>query len=283
MPSFILNTINSFGFDRLFLLFIIYSFIGWMCEVIYVGIFAEHKFVNRGFLFGPICPIYGVGALVLMLLPVGLKHTSLHIFFSSMVFCTLIEYLSSWIMEKLFHAKWWDYSHLPLNINGRVCLLNSVLFGLLGMGIMKYIHPAFKNIILLLNNTAVQYISLILFVVFFIDFLVTIHGLVDFNEALARVKEFSESLKEHYEEEEWFNTENISTMLKSVKEKAIIDKTKFTSSLLKKVEKSLHFQGNVKRFFNKFPTIKSTKYAASVSFIRNRIKTDLELRKNKLK
>lgn len=89
-----------------FLVFIIFSVIGWISEVIFVGLFVEHKFVNRGFLHGPLCPIYGFGELVILLLPSRLYSTWIPLFLASMVLCTVVEYLSSWILEKLFHTLW---------------------------------------------------------------------------------------------------------------------------------------------------------------------------------
>ena len=103
--------IYELPFRQAFLIFIMFSVVGWISEVLYVGIFHEHKFVNRGFLHGPLCPIYGFGGVVILLLPAALYSTWIPLFFASMILCTLVEYFVSWIMEKTFHARWWDYSH----------------------------------------------------------------------------------------------------------------------------------------------------------------------------
>lgn len=118
--------IYALPFHIVFLIFIIFSVVGWISEVLYVGIFFEHKFVNRGFLHGPICPIYGFGGLSILLLPQSLYSTWVMLFFASMLFGTIVEYISSWILEKLFHTRWWDYSHYKFNIRGRVDLLITV-------------------------------------------------------------------------------------------------------------------------------------------------------------
>jgi hypothetical protein len=118
--------VYALPFHIVFLIFIIFSVVGWISEVLYVGIFFEHKFVNRGFLHGPLCPIYGFGGLSILLLPQSLYSTWVMLFFAGMLFGTIVEYISSWILEKLFHTRWWDYSHYKFNIRGRVCLLITV-------------------------------------------------------------------------------------------------------------------------------------------------------------
>lgn len=178
-----------------FLIFIIFSVIGWISEVIFVGLFVEHKFVNRGFLHGPLCPIYGFGELVILLLPSRLYSTWIPLFLASMVLCTVVEYLSSWILEKLFHTLWWDYSKLPLNIHGRVCLIMSVLFGFLGLFVIRLAMP---YIVALLNSIGIVWakrFALIILAIMLVDVTLTVRKLVDFRTALLKIKEFGESLK----------------------------------------------------------------------------------------
>ncbi|MGE5455968.1 MAG: putative ABC transporter permease [Ignavibacteriales bacterium] len=122
-----------------FLLFLAYSIIGWVIETIYTAI-TKREIVNRGFLIGPYCPIYGVGALVMIVLLKSYHHDLFALFIVSVFVCTVIEYITSYLMEKIFKARWWDYSDLPFNINGRVCLLNSVEFGILSILLIKYVN-----------------------------------------------------------------------------------------------------------------------------------------------
>ena len=109
------------------LLFTIYSLLGWVCESTYCSILAK-KLINRGFLNGPFCPIYGVGALLIVKLLSPFSHNLVILFFASLLLTSLLEYLTGFAMEKLFHAKWWDYSHRRFNIQGRVCLGNALIF-----------------------------------------------------------------------------------------------------------------------------------------------------------
>ena len=124
-----------------FLLMIIYSTAGWVGEMIYHSIVIKHLSEKRGFLNGFLCPIYGHGALlVLYVLNGGLKNPLLT-FLAGMVLTTALEYFTSWYMEKLFHARWWDYSQKRFNINGRVCASNLLAFGVMGVFVVKVLNP----------------------------------------------------------------------------------------------------------------------------------------------
>ena len=118
--------------EKLFLWFLFYSFCGWVYESILVSIL-ERRPVNRGFLNGPLCPIYGVGAVGAVVV-LGQVHNPLVVFLLSMVGASILEYVTSWVMEALFHARWWDYSDYKFNLNGRICLLGAFVFGVGGVG-----------------------------------------------------------------------------------------------------------------------------------------------------
>lgn len=122
-----------------FLLFLTYSVVGWCIEVISI-MAIEHKFTNRGFLLGPLCPIYGIGAVVMSLL---LANTSniFEILLVSIGASAIIEYFTSYLMEKMFHVRWWDYSKRAFNIHGRVCLANLIAFGVMGVVVIKVVNP----------------------------------------------------------------------------------------------------------------------------------------------
>lgn len=126
-------------FATWFFLFIIYSMIGWCIEVIRNFILL-HKFTNRGFLIGPLCPIYGCGG-VLMSLILYDTTNPLIIFIVATVVSAVVEYLVSYIMEKLFHVRWWDYSDYKFNLNGRICLLNLIFFGIVGVIVLCLFNP----------------------------------------------------------------------------------------------------------------------------------------------
>ncbi len=140
----------------IFLIFMTYAFGGWAMEVI-ISLLQRRKLVNRGFLVGPICPIYGVGALLLSLV-VSSDESPLVIFCVAVVGSAVLEYGISYIMEKLFRVRWWDYTDQPFNLNGRICAESVLAFGVIGVLILKIINPA----LLTLYSSMPQFLMLLL-------------------------------------------------------------------------------------------------------------------------
>jgi uncharacterized membrane protein len=120
--------------------FVLYSFLGWACETIYCSCIRK-RFINRGFLNGPFCPVYGFGALLVINLFGRYQDDLLALFLLSVIVTSAVEYVTSFAMEKLFHLSLWDYSGRKWNLNGRVCLHNSLLFGVLSVLMVRVIHP----------------------------------------------------------------------------------------------------------------------------------------------
>jgi uncharacterized membrane protein len=127
------------------LLFFIYAFIGWCIEVV-AKIIDDRKFVNRGFLIGPILPIYGIGVL-LILLVTKQSDNFVIVFLKAIGVCSILEYFTSWIMEVFFKTRWWDYSRRKFNINGRICINTMLPFGILGLLVVYVLNPFFTYII----------------------------------------------------------------------------------------------------------------------------------------
>ena len=159
------------------LYFIIYSFLGWCCETVYCSIL-QKKFVNRGFLYGPLCPIYGCGALLVLYLLRDVRASILPLFLSGMVVTTILEYLTSVLLEKLFHMKWWDYSAMPFNINGRVCLLNSCEFGALSVFVIMVLHPAVTRLVGRIPGPVQLLLAGLLSAAILTDTIYTVHGIL---------------------------------------------------------------------------------------------------------
>ena len=126
-----------------FVLFMLYSFIGYVAEIIAVSIIQKRVVLNRGFLIGPYLPIYGVGCMIMVLFLRRYENDLLALFIMSAFYCSVLEYFTSLIMEKIFKLRWWDYSNNKFNINGRICLKNAVLFGIGGIIVVKVLHPFF--------------------------------------------------------------------------------------------------------------------------------------------
>ena len=144
-----------------FLLFISYAFLGWCMEVI-CKLIQYKRFINRGFLIGPYCPIYGWGALLITILLRKYTSDIVALFALGMILCAILEYFTSYLLEKIFKARWWDYSTKKFNINGRICLNTMIPFGLLGVIMMRIINPAFLSIY---NSISPKNLSIIVIII----------------------------------------------------------------------------------------------------------------------
>lgn len=188
-----------------FLLFITYSILGWIIEV--VGKFIELKrFVNRGFLIGPWCSIYGFGAILITLLLQKFTFNIAVLFVMSILVCGILEYLTSYLMEKLFKARWWDYSKRKFNINGRVCLNTIIPFGILGCFIMYISNPFFIEQYNKLQGISIHIISAVLLVLYIVDNCISFGVVVNLRKTTSLVN------KENRED----NTEEITKKVKEI-------------------------------------------------------------------
>ena len=180
--------------ERWFLYFAIYSFIGWVYESILCSV-AGKKLVNRGFLNGPVCPIYGTGAVAVVFVLSPLKDRPVLLFFASAALTTTLEYLTSWAMEKLFHARWWDYSKRFLNIHGRVCLRGFVAFGAMSVLVVRYVHPRVAALTAHLSATATHILASALALLFCADLTLTLITVLGLDKRLRAAREaFREQL-----------------------------------------------------------------------------------------
>ena len=130
----------SFDFYYVALLFFIYSFLGWCVEVAFVAITAR-RVENRGFLNGPVCPIYGCGMLGVLAALTPYRDNFILLFIGGFIICTAVELFGGWVLDKIFHMRWWDYTKNKFNIGGYVCLRFSIMWGLGVVAVMKLVHP----------------------------------------------------------------------------------------------------------------------------------------------
>lgn len=150
----------------IFYLFIFYSFFGWVIETIFVSIKRRH-FANIGFLDGPFSPIYGFGALIVIFFVFPFRDNPFLFFSLSIITTSILEYLTSFIFEKMFKITWWNYSQEPFNFHGRICLEASLYWGVLSMVVLTFVHP----IVLLITqfiSLKIGYIGIIIFIIYFI-------------------------------------------------------------------------------------------------------------------
>ena len=163
-----------YGFCRLFILFIIYSFIGYISELIYCSIQLKKIVLNRGFFIGPYLPIYGVCCVLMTFFLEKYNDDLIVLFIMSVVLCSIIEYLTSYVLEKIFKVRWWDYSNMKFNFEGRICLLNSSLFGVGGVGLIHFINPFVFPLLDMLPRKILIIIGIILIIIFIIDLVISI-------------------------------------------------------------------------------------------------------------
>ncbi|HAZ05353.1 putative ABC transporter permease [Acetobacterium wieringae] len=206
-----------YNLSLLFVYFFLYAIIGWMCEVVYCSI-PEKKFINRGFLNGPYCPIYGVGALIIIMFLMPYVSDPILVFFIGIILTSTLEYVTSWGMEKLFHAKWWDYSDHKFNINGRVCLLNSFLFGLLCVILMYVVHPIVNDLVNSFSAFWIQVIATIAAVFFVSDLVESTRETVSFNKKLGSVYEATTELKDHLKEKGITTAHEVTAKVRDLKD-----------------------------------------------------------------
>lgn len=197
-----------------FFLFLIYAITGWIIEVI-GGLISNKKFVNRGFLIGPYCPIYGVGGVLITIFLEKYYSDPIILFCVAIVICGILEYLTSYIMEKVFKARWWDYKNKKFNINGRVCLETIIPFGLLGCFIIYISNPC---IFKLLNNMPSNVLNISFYIcvsIFILDFIISFF-------IISRLRK---TVKEVKNDKSYDNTEEITNKVREIlSNKSIFDR-----------------------------------------------------------
>lgn len=167
-------------------LFFIYSFAGWVMESVNISI-RNKKFTNRGFLVGPYCPIYGWGVVLITILLQKYHDDIPATFFLSILICGTLEYWTSYFMEKIFKARWWDYSAKKYNINGRICLETVVPFGILGCLVMYVLNPITFKYLNMLSNSMLNIISAICFTIFITDNIVSYNVISSFTKTVKTI------------------------------------------------------------------------------------------------
>lgn len=190
-------------FALYFILFMIYSVIGWLIEIIVVGT-EEKKFINRGFMIGPYLPIYGYSSIIMIFYLNHYKDNIITVFLLAVVVCSIMEYLVSYFLEKMFNARWWDYSTRKFNINGRVCLTNAFAFGLLGVLLVYIVNPFFEELLLRVNSKWLILIALWLCIIYISDLIISLEVTFKLKNKVRKLKkdnteEFNIKVKEMIE------------------------------------------------------------------------------------
>lgn len=252
-------------FSRIVIWLIFYSVVGWIYETILCSIKAK-KFINRGFLNGPYCPIYGFGALLDIILIGWIENPVLLFLAGALITCTL-EYITSYLLEVCFHARWWDYSHMKFNINGRVSLAGALVFGLFSVVLIKYIHPAILLTTNRISDNMLFLIAIILLAGFLFDVIYTIKKMADFNIKLQKVQQEV--------------NENIAVGKELIEEKLseFNELKEEQHDKIKELQDKFKLNYQERRWIKSFPKFKSTKYVGIVAKIRDYTKLKGKIKK----
>lgn len=228
--------------------FIIYSFLGWVMESM-VRTVCEKKLINTGFLHGPVCPIYGIGAIIMLLFLDNFENKPILLFFIAIIILTFWEYIVGVLLEKMFKTKYWDYSHQKFNFQGRICLTNSVCWGILGVLFVKYIHPFIRTIVQKVDLSLLHYIVSILLIVMIVDMIVSIIKVKNIKSTLEKIEKLNKEIKERLKE--------IRLMKKDTGKVTSIETIQQMVEKLKKKRNRtiLHLYRNVYRLKKAFPDI----------------------------
>lgn len=167
--------------------FVIYSFLGWCLEVVFCTV-NTGKWVNRGFLNGPVCPIYGFGMVIVLSILSPLSSHPFALFAGSFVLTSTLELVTGWVLKTMFHTTWWDYSREPFNIGGYVCLKFSLAWGLGGMAAVRVLHPPVDALVNWIPKPIGLCLLILFLLLFAVDFMVTLRTLIGLNRDLGELE-----------------------------------------------------------------------------------------------
>lgn len=243
---------------NLLIYFIIYSIAGWALESIYRSL-CERKIINSGFLIGPFCPIYGTGAIIMLLFLESFKENVLVLFVISFLVLSIWEYIVGILLEKTFNTKYWDYSDHKINIKGRVCLFNSICWGILGVLFIEYIHPFVERNIQFINPLYLNIIIVIITILFIIDTIISIITTINIRTALDKVEELNEQIKEKLEEIKKLRSKEIKADIIENMQNKIDDLKKKKNKLFRRLYRRVY------RLKKAFPDIQSNEITEILS------------------
>ena len=290
--------ILGYSIYELLSLFFIYGFLGWCVEVAYCGV-ENGNFVNRGFLNGPICPIYGFGAVIVILCLTPIMDNVLILFVGSALLTSLLELATGFALDKIFHARWWDYSDKPFNLGGYICLKFSIYWGLVCIALMKGIHPAIFNLVKALPHFLGIIILVFLTAVFIADITVTVITINKLSKRIKlmddiaeKIRAVSDEIGEHVFEgtsavvkkgEEIYNSEEVQEIrekyaeeVEEFKQKQVEIKAKYEKEreelkekYAEMVKESHLFQ---RRIIKAFPNIRSHRHSEQLEKLKAKFK-----------
>lgn len=285
--------VKVMGFELYFLFynFFLYCFFGWIYESCLVS-FKKRMFVNRGFLNGPLIPIYGFGATTVYMFLYSIQENAFLVFVCGALIASVLEYVTSYVMEKLFHAKWWDYTNYKYNLKGRICLLASFLWGLLSIFMTEVLQPFMNKLIHQIPRTFGETVAVVIFSLFLIDFTVTVVYTLEFDKKLVKLTKIRSEIADYIESTRFYETKeemkerweefSIANLSDSFKEQFELHISSFPNKeeleqklkgLFSRYQKAAELKNIVqKRILRAFPTMKSLRSDRILEEIRKKRK-----------
>lgn len=184
-----------YTFSEIVSFFFIYAFFGWCMEVAY-AVTSTGKFINRGFLNGPVCPIYGFGMVTILLIVAPIEDNLFLLFLLSTIFTTMIEFFTGFVLEKIFKAKWWDYTDLPFNIKGYVCLKFSIIWGIACTFVVKIIHSLIYGVVSIIPDLLMSILLICFSIIILTDIIVTVSSILKLKKRLKVMDKLALEIKE---------------------------------------------------------------------------------------
>lgn len=259
-------TLMMFSFYQLLWLFVIYSFIGWIIEVIYYCV-DTGSFVNRGFLNGPSCPVYGIGVIGVLMLLTPIRSNLPLLFIGSLLLTTVVEFFTGFVLERFFNEKWWDYNDEPFNIMGYVCLKFSLLWGMGCLLVVHVFNPLVMKLLYAIPQPAGEIILIPILLGFLVDTYVTVSVLLKMKQRLTLLEELASELK--------LASDGIGGKLSggvlSAMEKADGYKRRADELKAKYMELAGKSFYSYKRIMKAFPKLQKSRYKELIEKIKNKI------------
>lgn len=275
-PSVCVTPLERFSFA--FLLLMVYSFLGWCGEMVYCSLGQRRLCEKRGFLNGLLCPIYGHGALVVLLVLDGGCANPLFTFLLGAILTSLVEYITSYAMEKLFHMRWWDYSQFRFHLNGRICLLNSALFGLASVFLCHAANPLVTAWLTGLFAAGVGTpLALLLLAVYLADIVLSVRSAIQIGSRLAKLHAIYDELSQRLEALKAEAAQSVHTHLEPIAERAD-DLASRLENARAEAQQKLRALCDRQDFFERrllraFPSLRSVSHADALKKLKENLHT----------
>lgn len=265
--------------------FAIYAFLGWCVEVAYAAL-DTGKFVNRGFLNGPVCPIYGFGVVFIIVLLTPIENNFFMLFIGAVVITSFIEYVTGFVLEKIFNNRWWDYSDMPFNIRGYICLKFSLIWGIASIFVIKVVHAVVYDVVSFIPNLVGIILIAIIIISFLIDFIAAVQTVLKLNVRLRKIEDISIQMRSKSDILAKEISKNTIELKKLYDENSIEFKQKHEDSIVEiknKYDKEiaelrvkydkLTARRNLlqRRILKAFPNIKSNKYVGALEELKKKL------------